>query len=94
VNVRVRWLTPELWPALQDLFGERGAASRCWCMYWRTGPGYRKRPAEENRAAFHEVVDKGPPPGLIAFVGDLPVGWCRRPATPSQRSTGSGGSGV
>jgi hypothetical protein len=48
MNVTVRWLTPDLWPALEDLFGERGAASRCWCMYWRIGPDYRERPAYQQ----------------------------------------------
>ena len=46
-------------------------------MYWRIGSAYRKRPREDNRAAFHEVVRRGPPPGLLAFHGDLAVGWCQ-----------------
>lgn len=46
-------------------------------MYWRAGPGYRERPAAENRAAFGNLVNEGPPPGLIAFAGDLAVGWCQ-----------------
>ena len=70
-------LTPDLWPALEDLFGEHGAVSGCWCMYWRIGSDYRKRPSEENRAAFCELVMQGPPPGLLAFAGDLAVGWCQ-----------------
>jgi len=28
-------LTPDLWPAFEDLFGENGAVGGCWCMYWR-----------------------------------------------------------
>jgi GNAT superfamily N-acetyltransferase len=70
-------LTPELWPALEDLFGEQGPVSRCWCMYWRIGNDYRKRPREANKAAFCELVKSGPPPGLLAFDGDLAVGWCQ-----------------
>jgi GNAT superfamily N-acetyltransferase len=77
MNLTVRQLTPDLWPALEDLFGERGAASRCWCMYWRIGADYRERPAGENRAAFRELVNEGPPPGLIALADDLAVGWCQ-----------------
>jgi GNAT superfamily N-acetyltransferase len=46
-------------------------------MYWRIGAQYRKQPVAENRAAFREIVDKGPPPGLLAFAGDLAVGWCQ-----------------
>jgi GNAT superfamily N-acetyltransferase len=46
-------------------------------MYWRIGAKYSQRPAGENRADFRAVVDAGPPPGLIAFAGDVPVGWCQ-----------------
>ena len=70
-------LTPELWPALDDLFGEWRPVSRCWCMYWRIGSDYRKRSSEANKAAFCELVKNGPPLGLLAFDGDLAVGWCQ-----------------
>jgi GNAT superfamily N-acetyltransferase len=70
-------LTPDLWPALEDLFGKLGACGGCWCMYWRIGSAYRKRPRGQNREAFREVVERGPPPGLLAFDGDLAVGWCQ-----------------
>jgi len=73
----IRPLTPELWPALEDLFGEKGACNGCWCMYWRIGAAYRKRPGDENQAAFRKIVEAGPPPGLIAFYGKLAVGWCQ-----------------
>lgn len=73
----VRPLTPDLWPALEDLFGKNGACAGCWCMYWRIGSTYQKRPREQNKAAFREVVKRGPPPGLLAFDGDVAVGWCQ-----------------
>jgi len=73
----IRPLTPDLWPAFENLFGNKGACSRCWCMYWRIGPAYHKRPRDENKSAFQQVVKCGPPPGLIAFKGDLAVGWCQ-----------------
>jgi GNAT superfamily N-acetyltransferase len=77
MKLTVRPLTPDLWPALEDLFGERGACNGCWCMYWRIGNAYRRQPQEKNKAEFREVVADGPPPGLIAFHGDLPVAWCQ-----------------
>lgn len=77
MKLSIRPLTPDLWPALEDLFGESGAAHGCWCMYWRIGRAYRERPGERNRADFRDVVKRGPPPGLLAFDGDLPVGWCQ-----------------
>jgi GNAT superfamily N-acetyltransferase len=77
VELTVQPLTPDLWPALEDLFGEQGAVGGCWCMYWRIGDEYRKRPRYENRAALCELVKSGPPPGLLAFKGELAVGWCQ-----------------
>ncbi len=73
----VRPLTPELWPALEDLFGKHGASNGCWCMHWRIGVAYAQRPRAKNRAAFRAIVRRGPPPGLLAFDGELAVGWCQ-----------------
>ena len=70
-------LTPDLWPALEDLFGKSGASNGCWCMYWRLGGGYREAPRGANRAALQQIVRRGSPPGLLAFDGDLPVGRCQ-----------------
>src|SRR5260221_11084064 len=77
MKLKILPLTPILWPALEDLFGEKGACNGCWCMYWRIGNAYRKKPRETNKAAFHEVVKRGPAPGLLAFDGDLAVGGCQ-----------------
>jgi hypothetical protein len=77
MKLTVRPLTPDLWPAVVGLFGDSRVCSRCWCMYWRIGSAYRKRPREQNKAAFREVVKRGPPPGLLAFDGDVAVGWCQ-----------------
>ncbi len=71
MDLTVRPLTPDQWPALVDLFGAYGARSGCWCMYWRIGNAYLKSPQEANRAAFHSAVKRGPPLGLLAFAGDL-----------------------
>lgn len=75
--ITIRPLTPELWPALEDLFGKSGASNGCWCMYWRLGPEYHQRPREKNKAALRRIVKRGPPPGLLAFDGDVAVGWCQ-----------------
>lgn len=77
MKISVRPLTPDLWPALEDLFGQKGACNGCWCMYWRIGSAYRRTPRERNKAAFRNVVKAGPPPGLLAFDGDVAVGWCQ-----------------
>ncbi len=77
VNLTIRPVTPKLWPALEDLFGKKGAANGCWCMYWRVGPLYRSRPRSANKHAFRNIVRRGPPPGLLAFDGKIAVGWCQ-----------------
>lgn len=52
-------------------------------MYWRIGAAYRKQPSAANAAAFREIVERGPAPGLLAFEGDVAVGWCQ--LTPRDR---------
>src|SRR5438105_4062148 len=76
-KLTIRPLTPDLWPTLVDLFGEKGACNGCWCMYWRIGSAYHRRPRASNKADFHAIVRRGPPPGLLAFDGDRAVGWCQ-----------------
>ena len=72
----VQAVTAEQWPALEDLFGRAGASNGCWCMYWRVGPRYRERPRSSNRADLLELAESGQPPGLLAFDGEVAVGWC------------------
>ena len=73
----IRPATAEVWSALEDLFETSGPSRRCWCMYWRIGAEYRRRSAEENREALRELIEAGPPPGLLAFYGDVVVGWAQ-----------------
>jgi len=82
MKLKILPLTPDRWPALEDLFGELGACNGCWCMYWRIGSAYRKNPRKANKTAFQEVVRRGPPPVSLAFHGDLPVGLVPAYATP------------
>ncbi|RUV27190.1 MAG: GNAT family N-acetyltransferase [Mesorhizobium sp.] len=46
-------------------------------MYGRIGSSYRKRPGEENKSAFRQAVELGPPPGVLALDGNTAVGWCQ-----------------
>jgi GNAT superfamily N-acetyltransferase len=77
MKLTIRPVTPDLWPALEDLFGKSGASNGCWCMYWRLGGAYRDKPRGANKEALRQIVKHGPPPGLLAFDEDLPVGWCQ-----------------
>ena len=77
MKLTIHPLTPDRWAALEDLFGKSGACNGCWCMYWRIGSAYRDRPREKNKADFRKIVKRGPPPGLLAFDGEVAVGWCQ-----------------
>jgi GNAT superfamily N-acetyltransferase len=77
VELTVHPMTPDRWPALEDLFGKGGASNGCWCMYWRIGPANHRRPRELNRDALRARVEQGPAPGLLAFDGPRAVGWCQ-----------------
>lgn len=75
-------LTPEAELDLDEahLWYHRQAPDRavgCWCMSWRIGSASRKRPRDQNRVAFREIVRRGQPPGLLAFDGEVAVGWCQ-----------------
>jgi GNAT superfamily N-acetyltransferase len=76
MNLTIRPLSQQEWPALEDLFGRAGASNGCWCMYWRIGPRYRDRPREDNQRDLRQLAASGPPPGLLAFDGGIAVGWC------------------
>ena len=68
---------PERWEDLTHLFGEHGASSGCWDMFWRIP---RKEYAEQsgagNRQALCALVEGGTIPGLIAYRDGEPIGWC------------------
>ena len=36
-----------------------------------------RRAARGQPRSLHKIVEGGPPPGLLAFDGNLPVGWCQ-----------------
>src|SRR5215831_8039329 len=75
MKLTIRPLTPELWPALEDLFGKRGAANGCWCMYGRIGSALAARPGSgpgvrEPRGSQNT--------GSSARRNGLPVAACNR----------------
>ena len=69
--------TPDRWHDLERLFGAKGACGGCWCMLWRLPRGeYDRGKGEGNRAAMRVLIAAGKAPGLLAYVGKEPVGWC------------------
>lgn len=74
-------LTAERWPDLEAVFNAKGCsvARGCWCMAYRRS-GFRASPkgttrAKANRAELKALVRTGRPPGLIGYLGKVPVGW-------------------
>jgi len=68
---------PGRWDDLERLFGPRGAMAGCWCMWWRLSRAqFRKGAGAGNRRAFKRIVERGDAPGIIAYRGAEPVGWC------------------
>lgn len=70
-------LVPTLWSDLEALFGSRGGCGGCWCMWWRSsGSQFERHKGAANHDAFRRRVVEGPPPGILAYAGQEPVGWC------------------
>lgn len=76
-DLRFSPLTPRRWRGLETLFGERGACGGCWCMWWRLKRSqFEKQKGQGNKRALKRIVDSGEVPGLLAYAGREPVGWC------------------
>jgi GNAT superfamily N-acetyltransferase len=78
---RVMWriepVAPARWPHLELLLGERGGCGGCWCMTWRLPAAqFERDKGARNRTALRRLVETGPPPGILAYDGDTPIGWC------------------
>jgi GNAT superfamily N-acetyltransferase len=90
-------LTPDRWDDLVALFETDSITRMCWCTLSRMTPAeVRETTPPDRRKRFGSVVKKGPPPGLLAYKGDEPVGWVAiapRSATP-QWSVGRKSSAV
>ena len=81
------------WEDLQRVLGTRGTASRCQCQRFKLGRGesLRSFPVEERAHRLRQQADCGNPgcgttSGLVAHLGDEPVGWCA--VEPRPRYTG------
>ena len=46
-------------------------------MTWRLPAAqFERDKGARNRAALRRLVEAGPPPGILAYDGDTPIGWC------------------
>lgn len=78
-RIRYAELTPDLWPALEGLFGKNGACGGCWCQWWRVERGgklWEEVKGAKNKRSLAAQVKAGQALGVLAFEGEQPVGWC------------------
>jgi len=70
-------VTPDRWGDLRTLFGPNGAYSNCWCTWWiwRSADWDRRSP-DRRRSELERRVMGGEEPGLLAYDGGDPIGWC------------------
>lgn len=65
------------WSDVEELFGDRGACGGCWCMYWRLPRGeWAAGKGDKNKKAFKKIVASDQTPGVLAYAGKEPIGWC------------------
>ncbi len=70
-------LTSARWRDFEKLFGARGACGGCWCMSWRLSRAdFDRNKGQPNRRAMKRLVDTGHIPGILAYAGREPIGWC------------------
>ncbi|HYC06840.1 MAG TPA: GNAT family N-acetyltransferase, partial [Candidatus Binatia bacterium] len=74
--IDVRPATAERWSDIVAIMGGSGGDRGCWCQYYRwSSSDFATLGAGGGRAALQRQVETGPPPGLIAYLGGVPVGW-------------------
>jgi len=76
-GVRIEPVTAEHWDDVVALFGPNGAYANCWCTWWMwRSADWDRRRAAERRDELHHRVESGEQPGLLAYDGADPIGWC------------------
>jgi len=70
-------VSKENWKDFTKLFGEKGACAGCWCMYWRLSSSqWKKHQGVGNKKEMKKLIYSNSSPGILAYDGDEPVGWC------------------
>lgn len=77
-TIRIHEATAERWADFEQLMGpKKGGSGGCWCMLWRVSKKqYDAMDRDGRRDAIRARFGAGAPPGLIAYDGERPVGWC------------------
>lgn len=77
VTIRTTQATSQRWDDVAIAFGRRDDDPNwCWCRRFFEQPAGAVPP--DNRAALHhEITSASVPPGIVAYVDGIPVGWTR-----------------
>ncbi|WP_405639454.1 GNAT family N-acetyltransferase [Streptomyces uncialis] len=71
-----RPLAPGTWKDFERVMGSNGGARGCWCMHWRLPfKEWQAGAGDGNRDALRTRSAQRPPPGLVCYLDDEPVGW-------------------
>ena len=81
--IRVAPANEASWEDLAAVFGTRGTAAVCYCQRYKLQPGeaFKSFPPRERALRLREQTHAGQQQangtsGLVAYMGDDPVGWC------------------
>jgi GNAT superfamily N-acetyltransferase len=79
-DLRIAPLTPGRLPDLAALFEQGGDPKWCWCAYFRIRSiDFSNASKAKHRAVLESAVEdlapEGRAPGLVAYDGDVAVGW-------------------
>lgn len=77
LNIKIYSLDSERWEDFELLFGPRGACGGCWCMSWRLKKSeFEFGKGEPNKYSMKDIVYKGKPAGVLAYIDGKPIAWC------------------
>ncbi len=82
VSIEVTPVTADRWSDLVRVFGRRGEnPSWCWCQLFLRPEASKlsapEAPPNNRDALYEEITHASVAPGLVASIGDDPVGWTR-----------------
>ena len=68
---------PNVSPMSQPCSASAAGPDGCWCMFWRLRSAeWRAGDPTQRKAALADRLAESPPPGVLGYFDDRPVGWC------------------
>ena len=63
---------------VEAVFGTKGDPAHCWCQWYKIPGGNWRSVGDEalRERLAAQLATPGAGPGLLAYAGDTPVGWC------------------